>query len=899
MTVWRWLGTRRHRDREIDEEISAHIDMATRDGVERGMSADEARAAAMRQLGNAALVKQITREVWSRSTVEHFVDDMRMGVRVLWHAPVLSATAIGLVALVIGGNATIYSIVNGMLVSPAAGVTSDRLVAIKHVEAGAPIADPFVSFPNYVDYARLATTLQSLAGWSGERLTLATDTGNYGVFAALVTSNYFDTLGVAMTHGRALGAADDEAAEGIVAVISTRLWRERFAERPDVVGARIRINRVPVVVVGVAATGFAGALLTPGEDVWLPMRAYYRAIGSADVLENRTQPLVAMVGQRIPSASLASVRAEFDTLARQLRAAFPESFTTYTGQGVVPMKNPRVTVSAYSAAALLPMADMAPRFLALFSIVTLLTLLVVSANVANLMLGRAVERQRDTAVRQSLGASRVRIVRMLLGEGAAIAIVAWGASCLVAWWTSRAVLQVIEPQPGLLAQIRPDWTLAAYAMVLAGVATIAFTLAPAIRAWSLPVLPLLRSGESAVASGRSRLSNTLVVLQLGLSVVLLTSAGLAYRSLSMLDSGDLGFNAENLLLVTVRAGQQDAFVTSAPNEVERRAELAMLERVRERLAQENGVGGVTYSRRVPGAFALATTRVRAVGVDAAVPVFVRPVGPDYLRTLGLQPVAGRDVTAADKQGATRTAVINQQLAEELFQGRSAIGQVLLDVDRGGPVEIVGVAPNALVDGPVHDPRPRYVFVPRQQLTGGMFVDMTFFVRHEATLEAMTPRVGRAIAEVDPTLPIVSMSTMKARLSQVTAIEAQVTTLVIAFALVALIVAALGQYAVSMFNMRRRTRDLGVRMALGASSQRIQKTVIREALGLALPGVLLGFALSAAVAVVFRAALFGVTPLDPVTYSGVLLLIAMTTIVASYLPAWRAGRINVIEALRQE
>ena len=229
----------------------------------------------------------------------------------------------------------------------------------------------------------------------------------------------------------------------------------------------------------------------------MPLRAYYRAIGGAAVLEDRAQPLVVMVGRRAPGASVAAVRAELDALLSQLRAAYPGSFTTYGPKGVRPLPNPRVSAAVYSAAALLPMADMAPTFLAVFSIVTFLTLVVVSANVADLMLGRAVERQRDTAVRQSLGASRLRMVHMLVAEGAAVAIVAWGAACVVAWWTARALLQIVEPRTGLLAESRPDWTLAAYAMVLAGAATVAFTSAPAFRAWRLPVLPLLKSGESS------------------------------------------------------------------------------------------------------------------------------------------------------------------------------------------------------------------------------------------------------------------------------------------------------------------------------------------------------------------------------------------------------------------
>jgi putative ABC transport system permease protein len=894
----RWLSARR-RDRDIDDELAAHVEMATRDGIERGMAPEDARAAATRALGNVPLIKQATREVWSWTTVEHALQDVRFGARILWQAPGLSATAVLLVALVIGANTTIYSIVNGMLVSPAPGVTAERLVALKHVEPGARLSDPYVSFPNYADYARLATTVEDLAGWSDERLVVGTERGTYAVFGALVTANYFDTLGVTAALGRALRPSDDESRDGVVAVISDGVWRERFGQDPDVIGRAITINSASATIVGVAAPRFAGALLTPGENVWLPIHAYYRAIGNPEVLANRAQPLVAMIGRRVPSASVNAVRAEFDALATQLRTTYPESFTTYSQRGVVPMRDVSVNAVPYSAAALLPIGDMAPTFLALFSIVTVLTLVVVSANVANLMLGRAIERQRDTAVRQSLGASRARILHMLIAEGATLSVVAWGAACLVAWWTSRALLRVIEPRPGLLADIRPDWTLGAYAMILAAVATVAFTLAPGLRAWRLPVLPLLKSGESSLARGRSRLSSALVVLQIALSVVLLTAAGLAYRSLSMLDSGDVGFDAESMLLVTVRAGRQDAFITSAPDHMERRTELAALERMRERLLEEKDVVAVTYARRGPGPYALSTTPVRAAGREAAVPAYLRTVGPDYLSAFGLAPLTGRDLAPADADGAPRAAVVNRHFALAAFADRSPVGQSLLIDDRGTSVEIVGVAPDALFDGPVHDPHPLYVFVAQQQTTGGALIDMTFFIRHRTTLDALTPAVGRAIAEVDPVVPIVSMSSMDARLSQVTELQAQVTTLVVIFAVTALVVATAGQYAVAMFNMRRRTRDLGVRIALGASPARIRRAVLGEALGLTLPGLLMGFALSLAIAITFRAALFGVTPLDPVAYSGAFFVIAATSVLATYLPAQRAGRVNVVDALRNE
>ena len=637
-------GDRKHRGAQHLEVIEAH---------------DLRLARISHGFGSGALLDQDARRT--------LLQDVRFGARILRHAPGLSAAAILLIALVIGGNATVYSMVNSILVSPASGVTRDDLVVIRHLDPRAFLTDPFVSFPNFEDYARGSTTVRDFAAWNGQRMTLGTPAGNFAMFGGLVTTNYFDTFGVAVALGRGFVARDDDAQDGIVVVISHRVWQERFNLAEDVVGRPITINRMPATIVGVAPAGFAGATLTPGEDVWLPIRAYNRSTHGEAGLSNRAEPFVVMAGRLSPSASMAEARSEFATLSAQLQSTYPDAFTTISPQGgVVPLRNPRVVVSRYSATALMPIADMAPVFLAVFSVVTLLTLIVVCANVANLLLGRAVERQRDTAVRHSLGASRTRIVRMLLAEGATLAIAASIAASAVAWWTSQALLRVIEPRPGLLAYARPDWTLAAYGMSLALLATLAFSLAPALRSWRIQVLPLLKAGEHSIAGGRSRLATGLVVVQFAFSVLLVTSAGLAYRSLTTLGSGDFGFNPDNLLLVTVRLGGASA---AGSNEAvaDGAAGFALFERVRERLASATGVEAVSYARRIPGAAFLASTRIRR-STENVVTGFVRQVGPDYLRALGLEAIsraradgerpAGRR-TRRDDQSTSGDGIIRQ------------------------------------------------------------------------------------------------------------------------------------------------------------------------------------------------------------------------------------------------
>lgn len=821
-----------------------------------------------------------------RLSLEQWMLDAKSGTRILTHAPGLSAAAVLLIALVIGGNATVYSMVNSMLVSPASGVTRHDLVVIRHVDPAARLTDPFVSFPNFEDYSRQSKTTADLAAWTAQRLTLGTSTGNFALSGGLVTTNYFDTFGVELARGRTFNPQDDGVRDGVVVIISHRVWQERFNLAEDILGTAITINRVPATVVGVTRAGFVGATLTPGEELWIPIRAYYRSTNGDAELNNRAQPSVLMAGRLNYAQSLDQVRTEFTTLCAQLQASYPNAFTTFSAKGVVPLQNARAVVSRYSATALLPIAEIAPVFLAVFSVVTLLTLIIVCANVANLLLGRAVERQRDTAVRLSLGASRGRIVRLLLAEGATLSVAAGIAAYVIALWASRGLLRVIEPRPGLLAHANPDWTLAAYALGLAFLSTIVFSLAPSLRSWRVPISPSLKAGESGIARGRSRWSTALVVVQFAFSVLLVTSAGLAYRSMTQLSSADLGFDPDNLLLVTVRLGEADGDHG-----------LAILERVRERLASAPGVEAVSYARRIPGATLLIPTPIRRDAQRAAT-AFVRQVGPGYLRSLGLRPIAGRELTDADRAGASRVATINRRLAADLFGNEPAVGQQL-SIGEREQVEVVGVVPDALFDGPSRDPHPRYLFVAEQQTAGNRPTDPSFMLRYHGTLEAVTPVVTRAIGEIEAGLPIVAVSTMSGRLALVTELETQVVKLLMCFAALSLLIAAFGHYAVAMFNMRRRTREFGVRMALGASAERIQAAVVAEAFRHATAGLIVGLALSAAIAIGFKSFLFGVAPVDPITYAGVVGVLAVTSIVASYLPARRASRVNVVDALRQD
>jgi predicted permease len=821
--------------------------------------------------------------------MDQLLNDIRHGIRILTKSPGLSTTAALLVALVIGGNATIYSMVNSVVTRPAPGVAADDLVSFGIVgRAGAP-------YHRYGDiryYAEHTKTLKSLAAFGSMRASVATPNGSYIIPTIPAATNYFEMAGIRPVKGRGFRADEGRIGAPLVAVISDRVWHEYYAGADEVIGAPISINGQPGTIIGVTPPHFSGLVLSETSDIWIPL-GNQRPIDDDNAF--------VMMGRLANGASVTQTRAEFDTLQSQLRAASPE------------IRRDPLLVTPYAAAAGGVIAMFQRQILAVFSIVTLLTLLVVCANVANLMLARAVARQRETAVRQSLGASRFRIVRLLVVEGLAIAAIAAVAAYAVAWWTASIVPRFLPPSNltrTMPTDFSPDWHVAVYAVVLAVIGTAIFSVPPALRASRQDPLPVLKEGGQTTIGGRSRLSSSLVVLQLAFSVLLLSIAGLSYRSTSLLNV-DLGFDATTLLMVGIGT---DAAAQS------RDGNIALLDRLRDRLRSVPGVSAVSYTHvRPPGSWD--RDRVGGLGSTSSVRASINVVGPGYLDTYNVKPIGGRTLTPEDRTRAGIVAVINQNLAEALFPGRSALGQILQLGSNAEPVwpelrrgrvlaaEVVGVVPNAYYSGfnaERGETKPYHVLltdqaavVNREGLEVGGPGTRVLLLRYTGDFAAVAAAIPGVLSDVDPRVAIDFRETMQMRLDESNAGTRLLPMMLIIFAGLSLLIAAIGQYAAVAFNMRRRVRDFGIRIALGASSRLVLGSVLREGAALTVIGLGIGTVLSIAVATLMRGVLYGVTPTDPQTYVGVFALLSCVSLIACYLPARRAARVDPVQALRQE
>jgi predicted permease len=818
--------------------------------------------------------------------------DIKFGIRMMLKTPGVTALAILTLALGIGANTTVFSVVNALLLRPVAGVKDPvQLVRVGRTNDGSGFNS--LTYPDFADYRSQNTELAGMSAYFNTGMHLSAgvpDKAAQRVLGTLVTGNYFEVLGVGAALGRTLSSDDDGAAGASpVAVISYGLWKSLFGSDPGVVGREVSINARSYTVVGVASEGFSGTELTSRPDIWVPIDMYreiepmFQKSGE-DFFTNRDIIWINAFARLKHESNIERARAQLSTVARNIEEAYPQS-----------KKGVGVTLS--SGLSLDPDEKTDIGSFGLLLMVTVgAVLLIACANVANLMLARGTARKSEIGIRLALGASRSRLARQLLTESAMLAIVGSGTGIFIAAW-SNELLPALLPKNflGIPLQIELplDGRVLGFAVASGLVTAIVFGLVPSLTASKLDLVPVLKdTSRAGRGSGQVRLREALVIAQVSLSIVLLIGAGLFIRTLQNSRTIDLGFNPEHLLIAEIDLGRQRYDGDQAS---------LFYKHLLDGVRALGGVESASYGITVPMSGLTQGTAIDVEGrANEGRPVLVdfNQVSPEYFKTMQIPILAGRDFTERDEAGAPGTIIINQTLATRIWPGENPLGKRLAMRElRGvGPMlEVVGVVADAKYKTPFQPPRP-LLFRPLAQRDDAW---RALHVRTYADPASLAADVQREVRELDPRLPVFNIRPLSQELEGSLTPQLLAARFVGLFGLLALSLAGIGLYGVMSYSVAQRTHEIGVRMALGAEKRDVIRMVVGKGLRLSSSGILVGVAGAFALTPVVSGLLYGVRAADPVTFVGMSLLLAGTASIACYVPARRATRVDPMVALRYE
>jgi predicted permease len=699
----------------------------------------------------------------------------------------------------------------------------------------------------------------------------------------LASGEFFSTLGVKALIGRTFTPEDDQAGSPPVAVVSYGFWLSRLGADREVVGKSITVSGVPFTVVGVAAPEFRG--MQPGfsSDLWLPLSAE-RVLNPANRVFDGGFWRLQIVGRLKPGVSPEQARAA-------LEVNFLQTANSAPTLGFKPQDQPHLMLDSASRGFGTLRQIFSKPLLVLLTL-TALVLLIACANFANLMFARAISRQREIAMRRTLGAGRGRLIRQLLTESVLLAAAGGVAGLFLAWQGSKALASAVHNWWALLSlDVSPNWRVLAFTVTVSIAVGILSGLAPAWHGTAMDLAPTLKaatgpSSLGGVSGRRSLLRDGLVVCQITLATLVLVAAGLFLRTLVKLKSVELGFNPRNLILFEI-SPEQSAYKSEA---VKR-----LYQQMTDRVSALPDVASASFSR-----FALVGTNlnsdevwIRGGAHPAAAQVDTLPVGPRFFETMEIPLLEGRGITAQDIQGSKRVAVINAAMAQRYFAAQNPLGRWLgAGQDGKNTSEIIGVVGDAKYNEVSRDVAPT-VYTP---LLGGR---ATFALRTAIDPRTLIPAVRRVVRELDPDLPIISIQTQAEQIEKTLFEQRLIADLSGLFGLLALMLACVGVYGVVSYGVAVRTNEIGIRMALGASPSHILGLVLRQSAVLTLSGVGLGMAGAVALTRVAKALLYGVTPTDTAAFAGALVIMPVVAMIASYVPARRATKVDPMTALRQE
>ncbi|MGA8145864.1 MAG: ABC transporter permease [Candidatus Acidiferrales bacterium] len=807
-------------------------------------------------------------------------EDVAYAFRLFVKSPGFTAVAVLTIALGIGANSTIFSWINSTLLNPIPGMKGSGAVVSLSLGGTASDPRPF-SYPDYLD---LRDHNKSFSGLIASDLRSLNLTGNgkpQRVWSTICSANYFDVLGVRPMLGRGfLPSEDTKAGSTPVAVISYRLWQTRYGGHPDIIGKSISLNQNPYTIVGVAPPVFQGSQTGLRTEMWVPLLAGERLITTSKRLEERDAMWLMLLGRLRPGVTVEQGQAELNTLMQQLVSQYPAAHQGRNEVVAFPLWRAPFGANAYLYVLL-------PMLLAISGIVLLLA----CANVANLLLVRSVARRREMAIRLAIGASRGRLVRQLLIESLVLSLAGGAVAMLITTWSAGTFGSFIPPTNiPIFLDVHADRMVLVVTLAVSIFTGVIFGILPALRSSNLAPAAVLKEDTGSASGGRhkARLSRVLVVMQMALSLLLLVCAGLFIRSFRNAQRTDMGFNADHVLLATV-----DLFSAGYTKDQGIQFDRQLLAK----LETLPGVQSVSMSSWVPLGFMLASSVTQPEGYvprpHESMDISNANVGPNYLRTMQIPTVEGREFTPLDTERTQPVAVVNQEFVKRYWPGQDAIGKKL-SAD-GLTFTVVGVARDSDYND-LHEAREPFFYVPiYQDYARGPIIHM----RVAGEPLAYTAALEKTIHELNADMPVLDESTLATRVQVASTGSRIAGTFVGAFGVLAMVLAAIGIYGVIAYTTRERTHEIGIRLALGAQRRDVLRLVLRQGLQLAITGVALGVVLSLLLTRFLSKLLFGVTPTDAVTFAGVAALLSIVALAACWIPAWRAMRVDPMVALRYQ
>lgn len=864
---------------DLNDELQFHLQNQIDEYAKQGMNPQEARRAALRSLGGVEQVKEECREACEMNLIENFVRDVRLGLRMLLRNPGFTVLAIVCLTLGIGANAAVSSWVEGILIRPYPLVShQERLVALSGTVRG---ERDETSWPDLLDVQRSCTLCETLFVSNITGATLSIGERAEVTTGSIVSANYFDAIGVHPILGRGFERGEDSRRNAHpVVVISYRLWQTRFKSDPEIIGKTQRFDNVVLTVIGVAPEGFYGTFVGRAMEYWVPA-SMQEVFYGGDKLEDRGARWCEAYVRLKPGVTHNQAQQEISAIAARLEAEYP---ATNRGRGIRVW--PLWETPFNHAGHLLPTLE-------IMVVVAMFVLLIVCANVGNLLLVRSFARRHEMTVRLAMGASRGRLLRQLVTEGLLLSACGAAGGMLVAYWCRHALVLLLQVGGGdvmyLPGQI--DGRVLGLSAAICLVVTLAVGLVPAFQTRHLALADTLKTEASAVmgARGRAWFRSSLVVLQVTLSFILLVGATLLMQSLRKIRTASPGFSTTRVLdtwIPLVAAGYDAPRAKTFQDE--------LIQRIR----ALPGVEAAAYAHVVPLSYKSYSST--PIAVDGYQPqpneqptAEYNEVSPEYFATMGIPLISGREFTRADDENAPRVAIVNQTMVARYWRGQNPIGQRLQV--KGNWVQVVGIATDSKYSSLRENAEPFFYVSLRQFFA----IEPDIHIRTTQPLQSVQTALIREVRALDPNLALSEMMTLKEQVNRATSHELVAVTLVALFGGLALLLATIGLYGVMSCTVSQSTRELGLRMALGAGASNVLRLVLSRGLLLTTTGLIVGMALALLLTRLLGDLLYQESPRDPLAFAAAFAVMTVASVAACFLPAWRATRTDPMRALRAE